>query len=207
MWLVRNYRVSGVPTLSTNSAVLLLYFHAAGVLAIDDPGDFDANFARRQTELRQIAAARARAAFGVDDVRTIPYAKRAAIDKKLGREIVLAHPLAFARLFVRGLAGDLLGGGAEALTRVTTLSRTTASRLLLVYTSLALLLALVGQVWLLKNDRILGVQILIFVGYFIAFTAGALSYSRFRVPVVPMYAMAVAAGIQAIRSRIERLWR
>jgi len=197
IWLARNFYVSGVPTLSTNSAVLLLDFHAAGALAVGDPGDFETNFVRRQRELRQLADARARAAFGVSDVRSIPYVKRAAIDTRLGREVVLAHPFAFARLFCRGVAADLLGGGLEALTRVTTLSRVTAGRLLLVYTSVALLLAIIGEAWLLRNQRTLGVLILIFVGYFVAFTAGALSYSRFRVPVLPMYAIAVAAGVNS----------
>lgn len=204
IWLARNYHVSGVPTLSTNSAVLLLDFHAAGALAIRDPGDFDANFIRRQAELRKIADERARAAFGVSDVRSIPYVQRAAIDTRLGREVVLAHPLAFARLFCRGVAADLLGGGTEALMRITPLSRVTAGRLLLVYTSLALLLAIIGEASLLRNQRVLGVLILIFVGYFIAFTAGALSYSRFRVPILPMYAMAVAAGVQVLRTTIFR---
>lgn len=204
MWLVRNDLATGVPTISTNSAALMLYFHAAGALATDDGGDFDANFVRRQRELSEIADARVRAAFGVSDVRAIPYVQRAAIDSRLGREVVFAHPFAFLRLFCRGIAVDLLGGGAEALTHVTRLSRTAANRLLLVYTSVALLLAIIGQAWLLQHDRLLGVLILIFVGYFVVFTAGALSYSRFRVPVVPMYAMAIAAGVHALRSGIER---
>ncbi|HEX3584223.1 MAG TPA: glycosyltransferase family 39 protein [Thermoanaerobaculia bacterium] len=199
IWLARNFHVSGVPTLSTNSAVLLLDFHGAGTLAIGDPGDFDTNFVRRQVELRKIADARARAAFGVSDVATIPYVQRAAIDSRLGREVVLAHPFAFLRLFCRGIAADLLGGGTEALVGVTPLSRVTASRLLLVYTSLALLLAIIGEASLLRHQRVLGVLVLIFVGYFIAFTAGALSYSRFRVPILPMYSMAVAAGVQVLR--------
>jgi len=200
-WLYRNYRVSGVPTLSTNGAVLLLYFHAAGALAIDDPGDFDTNLERRQKELRIAADARARSELGIVDVRRITYVRRAASDSRLGREIVLAHPFAFTKLFLRGVAINFLGGSAEALTRITVLSRSTANRLLLAYTSVALILAIIGQLWLLRTNRPLGVLILITIGYFIAFTAGALAYSRFRVPVVPTYAIAIASGVHALRER------
>jgi len=112
---------------------------------------------------------------------------------------VLTHPFAFAKLFLRGIAINLLGGSADALTRITALSRSAANQLLLIYTGVALVLAVIGQVWLLKTDRRLGVLILMTIGYFIVFTAGALSYSRFRVPVVPMYAIAIGAGVHALR--------
>lgn len=201
-WLFRNYRVSGVPTLSTNGAVLMLYFHAAGALAIDDPGDFDTNLERRQKELRAAADVRARSEMGISEISKVPYVRRAASDSRLGREIVLAHPFAFAKLFLRGVAINFLGGSAEALTHITRLSRAAANRLLLAYTSVALILAIIGQLWLLRTNRPLGVLILITVGYFIVFTAGALAYSRFRVPVVPMYAIAIAAGVHWLRRSI-----
>lgn len=202
-WFIRNDLVSGVPTLSTNEAVLMLYFHAAGTLAIGDAGDFTENLERRQKELRVLADARVRSEMGIRDVNAIPYVQRAASDFRLGREIVLAHPFAFTRLFVRGVAINFLGGSAEALTRITTLTRSAANKLLLAYTGVAFVLAIIGQLWLLRTNRPLGVLILITVGYFIAFTAGALAYSRFRVPVVPMYAMAIAAGVHVLRER----WR
>jgi len=75
---------------------------------------------------------------------------------------------------------------------------------LLVYTGGTLLLAIIGQIWLLQTNRSLGVLVLITIGYFIASTAGALSYSRFRVPVVPMYAMSIAAGVHVLRERWTR---
>ena len=203
-WIYRNDRLTGVPKLSTNSATLLLYWHAAGALAIEDPGDFEEAFLRRQAELETIAGARSRAVFGVSDVRDVPYIQRTAVDMELGREILLRHPVAFGKLFLRGIAVNLLGGGTDALTRVTTLSRSAASRLLLVYTAIALVLAIIGQVRLLQTNRRLGVLILLTIAYFIVFTAGALSYSRFRVPIVPMYAITIASGITFLRRAIDR---
>lgn len=203
-WIIRNHRLTGVATISTNSSVLLLDCHAAGVLAIDDEGDFLANVERRMLELRRIADARVRARLGISDLAHLPYIRRAAIDAELGREIVLAHPIAFARLFLWGIAANLLGGSADAFSRVTGLSYSSAARFLLPFNAVALLLAVTGLVRLLRTNRRLGVLILITIGYFIVFTAGALSYSRFRVPVVPMYSIAMAMGVAALPKAWQR---
>jgi hypothetical protein len=198
-WIYRNHRVAGVATMSTNGAVLALYFHAAGALAIDDPGDFFTNLERRQEELRVRADHRVRTELGITDLTRLTYAQRSEADTRLGREIVLAHSSGFAKVTVWGIAVNLLGGSADALTRITTLSRSAAHRALLPYNAAALALAVIGLIWLFRRHPRLGLLILITVGYFILVTAGALSYSRFRVPVVPMYAIAVAAGVQALR--------
>ena len=69
------------------------------------------------------------------------------------------------------------------------------------------MLAVIGLVSMLSSNRRLGVLVLITVGYFIACTAGAISYSRFRVPVVPMYSIAIATGLAALRRSQARAIR
>ncbi|HEX8411956.1 MAG TPA: hypothetical protein VF883_24115 [Thermoanaerobaculia bacterium] len=49
-----------------------------------------------------------------------------------------------------------------------------------------------------------GVLVLITMIYFVLLPGGAESYSRFRVPVVPMYAIAGAAGAEALIRLIRR---
>ncbi|HET8796310.1 MAG TPA: glycosyltransferase family 39 protein, partial [Thermoanaerobaculia bacterium] len=149
-WIARNSRVAGIATISTNGAVLLADFHAPGALAMEDP-EGPANFERRQREVRALADARVRAALGPVDLGTLPYAKRAAIDAQLGREILRAHPIGFAKLFAWGVAANLLGGSAEAVVRIAPLSRSEANALLLPYNILALVLAVAGQLWLLAR--------------------------------------------------------
>lgn len=201
-WTARNYHETGVASLSTNGAVLFADYHAPGALAIGDSGGFTANFERRREEVRQLADDRVRAVFAVDPA-TVPQAARAAVDMRVAWEILLAHPMGSARLFVYGVALNLLGGSTDAVTRVTSLSRSTVTRLLLPWNALALVLYAVGQVWLLRHHRRAGVLILATVAYVILTTAGAISYSRFRVPIVPIYAITIGCGVRACAGAVR----
>lgn len=179
MWTVRNYRATGVATLSSISADSMLFFKAAGALAIEDSGDFATNLRRHQAALRMAA----------DDETRRSHSPLDRTRARMGREIVLQHPLAFAKVTARGVAATLLGGGAGRLT--------------LLYTAPALLFAIVGLLYLLKTNTRLGVLVLITLAYFVLLSAGAESYSRFRVPVVPFYSVAIATGVHVALERFR----
>jgi len=191
LWTLRNFHATGVATLSSIAGDSILFYRAAGVLAIDEPGDFGKNLHRHAAELR--------ARTDPPDARTLPHAKLAQLRARAGSRIVWQHPAAWAKLTARGITATLLGGGADAVSRLTGLTPRTATWLLLVTTAAALSFAIAGQTWLLRTNRRLGVLVLITVAYFVVLPAGAESYSRFRVPVVSMYAIAVAAGIECTR--------
>lgn len=195
LWVARNYRATGVATLSSISGDSWLFYKAAGALAIERPGPFEPDRRRIAHELQRAAAAR------MDP--GAPHAQHAAVRARLGREIVLGHPLASAKLVALGVAMTMLGGGADPLATVTGMSRRTAERLLLPYTCGILLLAMIGQIALLKRHGRVGGLVLVTLIYFVLLPAGAESYSRFRVPVVPMYAIATAAGAQVLMTWIR----
>lgn len=197
LWAVRNYRATGVATLSSISGDSWLFYKAAGALAIGQPGPFEPNRKRIAQELERLAAARIEPG--------APHARQASVRARLGREIVLARPLASAKLVARGTAMTMLGGGADALVTVSGISRGTAERVLLLYTGAMLLLSMIGVAVLLRDHRKVGVLVLITLIYFVLVPAGAESYSRFRVPVVPMYAIASAAGAEFLMTWIREL--
>lgn len=192
VWVIRNYRATGVATLSSVSGHHMLFLKAAGVLAIEDPGDFTANLHRRQSEMQALANRRTSP--------LLPHARRAQEQLRIGREIVQRHPLASVKLAARGVAATMLGGGAHALVELTGISRRAAERLLVAYSGLLLLLAIIGAVRLWNADRRLAALIILTIAYFVGLSAGAESYSRFRVPVMPMYAMAISAALTRARA-------
>jgi hypothetical protein len=203
LWIARNYHATGVPVLASITGETLLWYRAAGVLALGEPGSFAANQQRHAAALRAEVDARIRQATGVADVVELPHAQRAAWYGRTGIEILLRHPGAYATLVLRGIAATLLGSDAELVTRLTGLSGRWVEYLLRVATGLALLLAVLGQLYLLKTNPRLGVLVLVTVAYFVLVSAGGESNSRFRVPVSSMYALLVAAGVYALRER----WR
>jgi hypothetical protein len=65
----------------------------------------------------------------------------------------------------------------------------------LIYGIASFLLALLGTRWLYRHHRVLGSFLCLTMAYFVLISAGGESKPRFRVPVEPMYAILIAAGI------------
>jgi len=201
LWTLRNDRETGVPIVSSVASYELLFYRGAGVLAVDQPGDFQTNVVRQQSNLRNELDACLRREFGVNDVSKLTDAQRDICQRRMARAILLGHPLAYAKVMSRGIAVTLLAGGREAVREIVGL-RPWLERALVVYTSICLIFAAIGVVVLFRMDRKLAVLVVITIGYFIVAGAGPESYSRYRVPVIPMYSLAVAVGIR--RSVIRR---
>ncbi len=193
-WALHNREVAGVATVSTISADNLLRYRAAGALAEESPGDFLPNLYRYQDRLSLEANEEGRRLYG-PDFDGLPHAQRAEVYSRVGIRTLLDHPSGALRLAARGIATTFLGGGAAPLSAITGLPLGWARGILLLYTGPCLAFALLGLVYLFRSHRSQAWAILLFVGYFTGISAGSEAYSRFRVPVMPIYALAVAAGL------------
>lgn len=200
-WATRNYYETGYFTVSSISGASMLLYRAAGVLAVNDSGEFYANLEKRQTELQTQACADIRSLFGTDCSQvTIP--QKLEYYSRLGRRIILARPLAYAKLVLRGDAVMLLGGSLTRLREMTGTGPHVGMILLLSYTFPVLCFAIMGLVTLWKTNRQLFLLVFLVSLYFLAISGGAESDSRFRVPIIPIYALAAATGLDSILRRL-----
>jgi hypothetical protein len=202
LWSVRNDRRAGFPGVSSLSGWEMLGFRAAGVLAINDPGNFTSNLERRQKQLEAAACDHLEKQYGKPCV-AITMAQKSPYYSKTGAALVLHHPVAYAKLALRGAAMMMLGGDADRLAQFTGTHPETAKKLTLLYTIPLFCFALVGFVALWHTNRNLFYLIFLVIAYFVVVSAGAEGYSRYRVPIMPLYAMAAAAGVDLVVRRVS----
>ena len=201
-WIGRNYLQTGVATFSSISAVNMLLFRAAGTLAIRDPGGIDANIQKRQAELEDAACRAAEARFG-RDCKSVPISLRATLYDSLALPIIFADPIATAMLAGRAFVMIMFGGGANLLAVMTGIPESSARIVALGYTVPLAALALVGLSYWWRVDRLAATMMLLTVLYFVVMSLGAEAYSRFRVPILPLYAVLAGGGAAALAER----WR
>jgi hypothetical protein len=190
LWAVRNDRATGVLFLSTIASWDLYYDHAAAVLVIHQPGDYRENVKAAKKWLEE----RLEPSLG-----SLSPAERSSVWRAKGLQVLSAHPWQTAKTHARAAALIFLTPGAGILT-IGTL-RPALNRLLVVYTLPCLLLSIVGG-WRLWRDRrgpawIAGAVILAAM----LSPAYGEAYSRFRVPIMPVYAVAIATGAFALTDR------
>ena len=198
LWTVRNARQTGVAHLSSLAGINLLEFRAAGTLAIRDPGGIDANLVRRREELERVACGKLEAQYQrrCDE---LSWAQRSSEYSSVAWPIILGDPLASARQALRALAMIVLGGGANLLSEVTGLSERVTRMISVAYTAPLALLALLGIPYWWRRDRAFATVVVLVLLYMIGMALGAEAYSRFRVPVIVMYAILCAGGVAQIR--------
>jgi hypothetical protein len=197
LWATRNYRETGRFTVSSVAGLEMMCCRAAGVLALDDPGDFNSNLAKRRVQLEDAACADLKTIYG-RDCADISVTQKSDFFMQRARGILVRHPVAFLRLGVRGAAVMWLDGGPSSLQGFTGINQHSGIRLLLMYTVPALCLAFTGLWTLWKNNRQLCYLLLLTIGYFVVVSSGGDSYSRHRVPIVPLYVILTAAGIDSM---------
>ena len=201
MWATRNYYETGYFTVSSISGASMLLYRAAGVLAINDPGEFGADLEKRQTQLEIQACKDIRRIYGKDCSQvTIP--QKSEYYSRLGRAIILAHPVAYAKVVLRGDAVMILGGGLARLRETTGISSRAGMILLLIYTFPIFCFAIMGLLTLWNKNRQLFMLVFSVSLYFAAICGGAETYSRFRVPVMPLYAFSAAIGLDSSLKRL-----
>ena len=106
-------------------------------------------------------------------------------------------------MVIRGVLVNLFETDFEAIVMVSRIPSTILEELIGAVTVAITILALLGAVALWKRDRAVAALIIATIGYFVLISAGGESEARFRVPVVPMIAIAAGAGVEAMRRGVR----
>lgn len=201
LWMLRNARETGVATLSSLAGINLLHYRAAGTLAIRDPGGIEANLLRRRDELERQACRNLEAAYG-RPCASLSWAERSEEYSRVAWPVILGDPVASARQAARALGMIVLGGSANLLAEVTGLSERTTRIVSLLYTVPLAALAVLGIPYWWRRDRALAALLLLVILYMFGMALGAEAYSRFRVPVIALYAVLCGGGAASLRARV-----
>jgi 4-amino-4-deoxy-L-arabinose transferase-like glycosyltransferase len=193
LWVVRNRLEIGYPGLSTISSDDILFYRAAGALAIQQPGNYFSNVEKSRGLLMKESCSELEHIYGRDCLQlTDP--ERASYFTTKGVGIILRSPVSYFGSVLIGLAYTIFGGGAEALSKITNIDPHVAEFVVLILTIPEAGLALLGCWYWYKANRIACSLLVLTVAYFLTISAGAEAYSRFRVPIMPMYAMLIGGG-------------
>ena len=193
LWTVRNARQTGVATLSSLGGINLLHYRAAGTLAMRDAGGIDANLFRRREELEQQACRNLEAA-SQRPCATLSWAERSREYSRVAWPVILGDPIASARQAARALGMIVFGGSASLLAEVSGLSEPVARIVSMLYTVPLALLAVLGIPYWWRRDRAFALLVLLVLAYMFGMALGAEAYSRFRVPVIALYAILCGGG-------------
>jgi 4-amino-4-deoxy-L-arabinose transferase-like glycosyltransferase len=203
-WALRNRRETGVFTVASIAGTNLLLYRAAGVLAIADGGDFTTSLARRQKELESALGAAIRKEDGVEPDE-LPHAVLAERYSRAARPLILTHPGRYALLAGRGLLHNILETDWDALAVVSRLPTPLIQWGMRALTASLFPAAVFGLIVLANRSRNLAILIALTCAYFLVISAGGESEARFRLPIVPLYALAAAAGIDRVLGRVRVL--
>ncbi len=198
-WATRNLIRTSVFTLASVAGTNMLMYRGAGALAIMDDYEFHDALADRQKELLGEADAEIRSAEHVASRGELPHAVQARYFSAIGRRVLLQHPVGAFFITLHGIEINLLDSDWEAMWVVSRIPPTILRMTLDAITCAELLFAIAGIAVLWRRDRALATFIGLTLLYFIAISAGGESEARFRVPVMPLYAIAAGAGINAFR--------
>jgi len=204
LWATRNFVEGDYFGMSTIGAEDLLYYRAAGALAIQQPGIYLANVLQVREELENQACSDLDGA-NERDCSQVTETQRASYSTHKGMSIILRNPLSYLRSTVLALAYIVFGGGTEALSRISNVSPRTAEYIVLLFTVPEAFLAYVGCWYWYRHDRKACYLLVFTIAYFLIISAGAEAYSRFRVPVMPMYALLIGGGAGGIAQWIRRV--
>jgi hypothetical protein len=197
-WIARNARETGVATLSSLAGINLLQHRAAGTLAIRDPGGLDANLLRRREELEQRACRQLEADYQ-RPCASLSWAQRSGQYAATALPVIFGDPIATGRQAARGLAMIVFGGGASLLSELTGINESVARLVPLAYTVPLAVLAVLGVPYWWRRDRALAWLVLLVITYMFGMAMGAEAYSRFRVPVIALYAILCGGGVASLR--------
>lgn len=194
-WGLRNLARTGVFTVASIAGTNMLMQRAAGALAIMDDYEFPDALRDRQNELIEEAEVIIDRAEHVQDRTELPHAVQAKYYGALGRRVFLQHPIGAAMITLHGIEMNLFDSDAAAMIIVSRIPPSIVRMSLDAFTHIEFLLAVVGVIVMWRRDRILAAFIVLTLIYFIVISAGAESEARFRVPLMPLYAIAAAFAI------------
>jgi hypothetical protein len=204
-WGVRNYVETDVFTIASVAGTNMLLHRAAPSIAIFGAHEFQDDVTVWQARLGAVVD---REIIEKEEVKSIDEVDEAVVGQyygAFGRRIVLEHPLGLILVTLRGVLVNLFESDFEAILIVSRVPSTVLEVSLGMATTAATLLALVGAFALWKRDRAVAVLIVGTIAYFVVMSAGSEAESRFRVPVVPLMAIAAGAGAEAIRRGVREM--
>jgi hypothetical protein len=204
-WAARNAFHTGVFAVSSISGESLLSHTAAGALAILDGGNFMEAVERHRVELETRADQEIVENEDVENANDVDHAILARYYARRAWPILRQHPVAVAMLMARGVAVSLFDSDADAIVIVSRLPAALVRACVRSFTVALLILALPGVVVLWRRDRAFAALLAATIVYFILISASGESEARFRVPIMPQYVIAAAAGVEAITRRGRRL--
>ena len=194
-WGLRNRAKTGVFTIASIAGTNMLMHRAAGALAIMDDYEFPDALRDRQNELLEQGHEMVERAEHVPDATELPHAVQAKYYGALGRRVFLQHPVGAAMITLRGMEMTLLDSDADAMAMVSRIPESIVRMSLDAFTHIECLLAIIGLFVMWRRDRALAAFVALTLLYFIVISAGAESEARFRVPLMPLYAIAAAFAI------------
>jgi len=198
-WQLRNLHHTGVFTISSIGGINLLTYRAAGVLAIEDDGEFDSDIAAEMQGLQADADTEIEARLHIPDAEELPDAVRSKYYSAYAMRVLRQHPRAAVMLTVRGLLVNLFDSRWEAVSIISAFPEEVVRRGLDAFTAIVFAFAVIGAIALWRRDRELALMTIATVIYFVLISAGGEAESRFRVPVIPQYVIAAACGMEAIK--------
>jgi hypothetical protein len=202
-WSLRNLHHTGVFTISSIGGINILTYRAAGALAIEDDGDFEADLTDEAQGLQESADDEIQTRLHIPDAEELPDAVRGKYYSEIGWRVLREHPRAAAMLTLRGLLVNLFDSRWEGLEIVSAFPTEVVHRSLDAYTAALFVFAVLGAAALWKRDRDAAAMILATIVYFLLISAGGEAESRFRVPVMPQYVIVAALGALASRPLIS----
>ena len=198
-WQLRNLHHTGVFTISSIGGINLLTYRAAGVLAIEDDGDFNSDLTDEMHGLQADADSEIEARLHIPDAEELPDAVRSRYYAQYAMRVLRQHPRATVMLTLRGLLVNFFDSRWEAMEVVSRFPMTIVQRGLDAYTACCFVFAVIGAAALWRRDRDLAIAIVGTVVYFLFISAGGEAEARFRVPIIPQYVIAAACGVEAVR--------
>jgi hypothetical protein len=204
-WGLRNLHHTGIFTISSISGKNMLMYRAAGALAIEDNGDFDADLADEQKGLKGDADTEIESRLHIADAEELPDAVRGAQYSQIAMRVLRQHPRAAAMLTLRGVLVNLFDSRWEGMEIVSRFPAEIVHRGLDAFGAIVIAFAAIGTAALWRRDRDLALLLAMTIAYYVLISAGGESEARFRVPVVPYVMIAAACGVEAVRRSLGRL--
>jgi 4-amino-4-deoxy-L-arabinose transferase-like glycosyltransferase len=202
LWTTRNFVEGGYLGISAIGAEDILYYRAAGALAIQQPGSYPANILKVSGALIQQTCPDLEREYQ-RNCSQITDAQQAAYASRKGLSMIRRYPLSYLHSAVVSLAYLVFGGGAEALSRISNFSPRVAACIVLLFTIPEACFALIGCWYWYRRDRALCWFLVLTIAYFLVISAGGEAYSRFKVPIMPMYALLIGGGVLRIVQWIQ----
>ncbi len=204
LWATRNFVEGNYFGLSTIGAEDILYYRAAGALGIQQPGSYLDNVRKINRALIDETCADLERIYERDCSQATE-TQKASYSTRKGMSIILHNSLSYFRSTVVALEYVVFGGGAEAFSRISNASPRMAEYVVLFFTVPEACLALIGCWYWFRHERRACYVLVLTIAYFLIISAGAEAYSRFRVPVMPMYALLVGGGAAGIVQLIRQV--